>query len=350
MEQTILTESSLLQLRQMALENTERIDMNEQAIETMNTRLDKEEREHRDFYARLNASLETHEREMQALHRFLHESSAKFNADLRRSRAEFEADRKRSREEFEADLKKSREEFEERLRKSEEDRKRSHEEFEERQRKFEERQRKFEEERKRSHEEFEERQRKFEERLRKSEEERKRSHEEFEERMRGHDKRFETLQASIDKANEAITRTSVEFLGVTGHIVEGLASSAVYKVFKEAGLDVVNYGKNIRPRKPDAHDQMEIDVMLVNDRFSIPVEVKANFTRQKMRHFIAKMQDFRRLFPEFADREVVAAVAALNYERGSDRFAQEEGLLVIHVNSNNLFSLAPFKEEDLHRF
>ncbi len=289
MEQTILTESSLLQLRQMALENTERIDMNEQAIETMNTRLDKEEKEHRDFYARLNASLETHEREMQALHRFLHESSDKFNADLRRSRAEFEADLKKSREEFV------------------------------------------------------ERQRKF-------EEERKRSHEEFEERMRGHDKRFETLQASIDRANEAITRTSVEFLGVTGHIVEGLASSAVYKVFKEAGLDVVNYGKNIRPRKPDAHDQMEIDVMLVNDRFSIPVEVKANFTRQKMRHFIAKMQDFRRLFPEFADREVVAAVAALNYERGADRFAQEEGLLVIHVNSNNLFSLAPFKEEDLHRF
>ena len=173
------------------------------------------------------------------------------------------------------------------------------------------------------------------------------SRKEFKEGLEESSRRFEEINA---KTNAAITRISTEFLGVTGHIVEGLASSAVDEVFKAAGLPLFHFGKNIKPKQPEANNQMEVDVMLGNDRFTVPVEVKANFTKKKVKRFLRKMEMFRPLFPEYCDRDVLAAVCAINYEDGADQLAHDEGLLVIRVNSDNVFSLDPFDEEKLRRF
>ena len=182
---------------------------------------------------------------------------------------------------------------------------------------------------------------------RKFDEELAKSRKEFKEGLEESSRRFEEINA---KTNAAITRISTEFLGVTGHIVEGLASSAVDEVFKAAGLPLLHFGKNIKPKQPEANSQMEVDVMLGNDRFTVPVEVKANFTKKKVKRFLHKMEMFRPLFPEYCDRDVLAAVCAINYEDGADQLAHDEGLLVIRVNSDNVFSLDPFDEEKLRRF
>ena len=182
---------------------------------------------------------------------------------------------------------------------------------------------------------------------RKFDEELAKSRKEFKEGLEESSRRFEEINA---KTNAAITRISTEFLGVTGHIVEGLASSAVDEVFKAAGLPLLHFGKNIKPKQPEANNQMEVDVMLGNDRFTVPVEVKANFTKKKVKRFLRKMEMFRPLFPEYCDRDVLAAICAINYENGADQLAHDEGLLVIRVNSDNVFSLDPFDEEKLRRF
>lgn len=152
------------------------------------------------------------------------------------------------------------------------------------------------------------------------------------------------------KTDAQIRQISIEFLGVTGHLVEGLASSAVDNVFKEAGLELLHYGKNIKPKRPEDNKMMEIDVLLGNDNFTVPVEVKADFTKKKVKRFVHKMTMFRKLFPEYCDKDVVAAVAAINYENGADMLAHEEGLLVIRVSSDDIFTLDPFDIERLRRF
>ena len=187
----------------------------------------------------------------------------------------------------------------------------------------------------------------MEESRRKFDEDVAQSRKEFKEGLEESSRRFEEINA---KTNAAITRISTEFLGVTGHIVEGLASSAVDEVFKAAGLPLLHFGKNIKPKLPEANNQMEVDVMLGNDRFTVPVEVKANFTKKKVKRFLRKMEMFRPLFPEYCDRDVLAAVCAINYENGADQLAHDEGLLVLRVNSDNVFSLDPFDEEKLRRF
>ena len=152
------------------------------------------------------------------------------------------------------------------------------------------------------------------------------------------------------ETNESIRRVSVEFLGVTGHIVEGLVSSSTEKIFRDAGFDLHNSGKNLKCELASENRQMEVDVMLGNDRVVVPVEVKANFTKKKVKRWLHKMETFRDFFPECADKEVIAAVAAINYEAGADTLAHDEGLLVIRVSSDDIFSLDPVDEEKLRRF
>ena len=286
----MLEEPTLPQLRERVQRNTERIDRHEVALNKMQMENAEQKRNISEFDRRLELSSKEHDRWMREWRQAMKESSRKFDEELAQSRRELKAELAESRRKFDEDVAQSRKEFKEGL---------------------------------------EESSRKFKEDLEES------------------SRRFEEINA---KTNAAITRISTEFLGVTGHIVEGLASSAVDEVFKAAGLPLLHFGKNIKPKHPEANNQMEVDVMLGNDRFTVPVEVKANFTKKKVKRFLRKMEMFRPLFPEYCDRDVLAAVCAINYEDGADQLAHDEGLLVIRVNSENVFSLDPFDEEKLRRF
>ena len=297
----MLEEPTLPQLIERVRRNTERIDRHEVALNKMQMENAEQKRNISEFDRRLELSSKEHDRWMREWRQAMKESSRKFDEELAQSRRELKAELAESRRKFDEDVAQSRREFKEDL--------------EESSRKFK--------------EGLEESSRKFKEDLEES------------------SRRFEEINA---KTNAAITRISTEFLGVTGHIVEGLASSAVDEVFKAAGLPLLHFGKNIKPKHPEANNQMEVDVMLGNDRFTVPVEVKANFTKKKVKRFLRKMEMFRSLFPEYCDRDVLAAVCAINYENGADQFAHDEGLLVLRVNSENVFSLDPFDEEKLRRF
>ena len=286
----MLEEPTLPQLRERVQRNTERIDRHEVALNKMQMENAEQKRNISEFDRRLELSSKEHDRWMREWRQAMKESGSKFDEELAQSRRELKAELAESRRKFDEDVAQSRKEFKEGL---------------------------------------EESSRKFKEDLEES------------------GRKFDEINA---KTNAAITRISTEFLGVTGHIVEGLASSAVDEVFRAAGLPLLHFGKNIKPKQPEANSQMEVDVMLGNDRFTVPVEVKANFTKKKVKRFLRKMEMFRPLFPEYCDRDVLAAVCAINYENGADQFAHDEGLLVIRVNSDNVFSLDPFDEEKLRRF
>lgn len=158
------------------------------------------------------------------------------------------------------------------------------------------------------------------------------------------------VEKMFAETNESIRRVSVEFLGVTGHIVEGLVSSSTVNIFKEAGYDLHDSGKNLKRELPSENKKIEVDALLSNESVVIPVEVKAHFTKKKVKRFIRKMEMFKKFFPEYADKEVVAAIAAIHYEADADTFAHDEGLLVIRVNSNDIFSLDPIDESKLRKF
>ena len=169
-------------------------------------------------------------------------------------------------------------------------------------------------------------------------------------RLQETDRLIKETKKQVEETTRTVKEMSIQFMGRTGHIVEGLLSSSAEKVFQEAGLDLHNHGKNLRRKLKAENKQMEVDVLLSNDEVAVPIEVKTNCTREDVRRILHQMELFRDLFPEYADKEVIAAVAAINYENGVDDLARDEGLLVIRVNSDDIFSLDSFDKEALRRF
>ena len=321
-----LMESNQSQLRQLVLENTERIGRQDVIIDKLRMDNSSLSQEMRERYEWLENSRQEHDRSIKAIKECLKDIAQLQKAsiiehkmqihELKKLFGENSEQMKKSSEKFDREMKESKEEFA---------------------REMKERDEKFDREMKEWKEEFA---REMKERDEKFAKEMKESKEEF----------AKELKESRDETNAAIRRISVEFLGATGHIVEGLAGSAVDKIFKDAGLDLLHYGKNIRPKQPGTNNKMEVDVLLGNDTFIVPVEVKADFTKRKVKRFVRQMEMFRTLFPEYDGKEVIAAIAAINYEGGADQLAHEYGLLVIRVSSDDIFSIDPFDVKTLRRF
>ena len=299
-----LMESNQSQLRQLVLENTERIGRQDVIIDKLRMDNSSLSQEMRERYEWLENSRQEHDRSIKAIKECLKDIAQLQKASIIEHKMQIHELKKLFGENSEQ-MKKSSEKFDREMRKRDENLAKEMKERDE----------KFDREMKESKEEF-----------------------------------AKELKESRDETNAAIRRISVEFLGATGHIVEGLAGSAVDKIFKDAGLDLLHYGKNIRPKQPGTNNKMEVDVLLGNDTFIVPVEVKADFTKRKVKRFVRQMEMFRTLFPEYDGKEVIAAIAAINYEGGADQLAHEYGLLVIRVSSDDIFSIDPFDVKTLRRF
>ena len=298
--ETVQPELDMPQLRQMVLANTERINNNELVINGMRMKADEQTRKisERDewlenFRRENDRSMRESKERMDRLEKFAEASKIeqeRLSREIKEQLKENSAQMKESREDFDRRMKESDEKFNREMKESRED---------------------------------------------------------FDRRMKETDRQVKEMFA---ETNASIRRVSVEFLGVTGHIVEGLVSSSTEKIFRDAGFNLHNSGKNLKRELASENRQMELDVMLGNEKIVVPVEVKANFTKKKVKRWLHKMETFRDFFPECADKEVLAAVAAINYEAGADTLAHDEGLLVIRVSSDDIFSLDPVDEEKLRRF
>ena len=160
----------------------------------------------------------------------------------------------------------------------------------------------------------------------------------------------EETDRQLKETSLEVKRLSRQLSGTTGHIVEGLVSSSTEKIFENVGLVLHNSGKNLIRSIPSEQIKMEVDVLLSNEEMAVPIEVKTNCTKDDVRWFLHQMNHFRRLFPEYDGKEVVAAIAAINYEKGVAELAHREKLLVIRVNSDDIFSIDPFQKDELRKF
>jgi hypothetical protein len=321
--ETLAAELELPQIRQMVLENTRRIEKNEQMIDEMRKKKREEEQKQRERDTYWDISRDEHDRahrehqqDMRELRELLRDHSVRFDEDLKRSREE---DEERHRK-FDEDLKRSREEDEERHRKFDEDLKKSREEDEERHRKF-------DEDLKKSREEDEERHRKFDEDL-------KKSREEFDQRMR-------VLDKKIDETREAVKNLARQVSSVTGNIIEGLISPQAHKMFENAGYEVTDTCKRVQISDKEKHTVMEIDVLMYGEKQLIAIEVKTDCELRDIKKIIRNMERFKTLQPMHADKEVLAGVAAINFEDGVYEFAKKNGLIIVHVKEDSVFELEP---------
>ncbi len=126
-----------------------------------------------------------------------------------------------------------------------------------------------------------------------------------------------------DRQMKATDRRIGELSGKWGRFVEGMVAPGVSRLFAERGIQVEKVYQRVRVAG------MEIDVLAIDGGYAVLIEVKSTLGVDDVREHIERLGRFKIYFPEYADRQVVGAVAGIVIEEGVDRFAYKRGLYVI---------------------
>ena len=164
------------------------------------------------------------------------------------------------------------------------------------------------------------------------------------------DRRMAETDRQMKETDRKLKELANRFTSQSGHIIEGLMEPSALRIFQDAGYDVDRCTKNYKIHIKATGQKAEYDVILLDNTVVIVVEVKVNCTKTDVDDFIKHMIPFRELFPEAGSKEVLGAMAAINYERGADRYAHEQGLFVIRVSDSDLFSLDDPSKDMLRKF
>ena len=330
---TQISELGLPRIRQMVLENSQRIDKNELIINEIRMKQEEKSRKRRereehlaDIDRKFERAREEHDREMHELREMMNNHFIHLEEDRKKDREE----REQWKKDREAERKK-REEENEKWRKEREAEWKKREEENEKWRK------EREAEGKKGDETWEKWQKERDEKF---------------------DKQMAHIDASIDKINqyaaetrEAVKKLSSEFTSAIGHIVEGLLGPKGHEMFATAGFKVDRYCKDMYRKIKEQNLAMEVDVLSYGEDLAIATEVKTNCRKKDIDEFLEKMKLFRQLFTEHQNKEVLAAIAAINFERDAYEYAKQQGILIIHVIDESVFTLDPVPDKStLRRF
>lgn len=115
--------------------------------------------------------------------------------------------------------------------------------------------------------------------------------------------------------------------GKWGRFVEGLIVPAAEWLFAERGIPVHTVSQRVRSRRHGG--EMEIGVLVVNQGHVVLIEAKSTLGADDVNEHLDRIACFKDFFPEYADRQVLGAVAGIEITGDADKYAYRKGLFVI---------------------
>lgn len=164
------------------------------------------------------------------------------------------------------------------------------------------------------------------------------------------EKEINRMFARMDRADREFKETNKRFLSQTGHIVEGMTHRSAFRALQKAGFNIGQCIRNMVGSNSEI--DMEVDLFYMNTTEAIAVEVKTYCTKAKINHFLKQMQNFKMLFPHFADFEVYVGMAAIDYTDAAIQYAREKGIIIIHLDEDifTIDKIDKINKEKLKKF
>ncbi|PIE35132.1 hypothetical protein CSA56_05375 [candidate division KSB3 bacterium] len=130
-----------------------------------------------------------------------------------------------------------------------------------------------------------------------------------------------------DRKIRAVNKQIGELTGRLGQFVEEMVKPGVEKLFQERGIDVTMTTSGVSAS--DHEGGIEIDIMVRNGKEIVLIECKSKLRRDDVNEHLERLAKFKRYFPEYADKQVMGAVAAMVIPEGVGRYASKKGLFVM---------------------
>ena len=123
------------------------------------------------------------------------------------------------------------------------------------------------------------------------------------------------------------------FNGQWGKLMESLVEGDLVGLLQQRGIVVQHTVTN--PRQNYGERRWEFDLVAINGEEVVVVEVKTSLRVPDVDRFIGRLNEFRELMPEYAERRIYGAVAYLKAYQESEVRAERLGLFVIRATGSS---------------
>ncbi len=118
-----------------------------------------------------------------------------------------------------------------------------------------------------------------------------------------------------------------------GRLIESLVKGDLVKLLNEKGIEVDSCSSNMHGEHKG--EDWEFDLVAVNGKEVVLVEVKSNLKVKDIEYFTNKIKSFTIWKPEYKGSLIYGAVAYLRSSEHSAKHAEKKGLFVIKATGNS---------------
>ena len=118
-----------------------------------------------------------------------------------------------------------------------------------------------------------------------------------------------------------------------GKLMESLVKGDLLKLLQERGINVDDIGKE--REKNYKGKKYEFDIIAIDGKEIVVVEVKTTLRLQDINHFETKLKMFKDVFPTYKKKNVYGCVAYLKANEGSSERAVKKGFFVIRATGSS---------------
>ncbi len=141
--------------------------------------------------------------------------------------------------------------------------------------------------------------------------------------MRETDRKIQATDRQIKETSKKVGELSNRL----GEFVEEMVRPGVEKLFQHRGIDVSMTSRDVSYH--NGKDGIEIDLLVRNGTDVVLIECKSKLSEEHVGDHLERLAKFKKYFPEYADKRVMGAVAAMVIPESVGKYASKKGLFVL---------------------
>ncbi len=158
-------------------------------------------------------------------------------------------------------------------------------------------------------------------------------------RMQETDRRMQETAEQMKETDRRLAKAEGLFTSQWGKLMESLVDGDLVPLLNERGIEVETTHQRRRGRRNGEH--FEIDIVAVNGREVVVVEVKTTLKSEDVTKFLGKLPVFPDFCKEYRGRRILGAVAYLESDPSVTAYAERRGLFVIRATGSSASIVNP---------
>ena len=146
-------------------------------------------------------------------------------------------------------------------------------------------------------------------------------------------KRQEATDRQIAETGRQIKKTESYFTSQWGKLMESLVDGDLVPLLNGRGIALEHTHQRREGRRNGEH--FEFDIVAVNRRDVVVVEVKTTLRSEDVTRFLAKLSKFTDFAREYRGKRILGAVAYLKSDSNVTTYAERKGLFVIRATGSS---------------